>query len=219
MKCCRILILLSAMNMALVFQAWAEEPEAALQNSRYKLGMTIAEAQKLMSKEYLPSTTGQFVDDENPEPTGQEAEKEVRYILRVPDEGLHLFFNWNERLIGIRDLTKRKQKEPPPKIIAGAGHEKAVRDAVLFFLENTPPKLLRPWILDSKDSLQKKEFVYDAEKRLYLCDAWEVNLTKRTATIKSETEMLDGVLAEVDGVLRITDTKIWKIIPRPASLK
>lgn len=217
MKRFRFLILVLMTNLALL-HALAEEPEVT-QNSRYKLGMTIEEAQKLMSKEYLPSTTGRLVDDMNPAPTGQEAEKEVRYILRVTDEGLHLFFNWNDRLIGIRDLTKRKQKEPPPKIIAGAEHEKAVRDAVLFFLENTPPNLVRPWILNSKDGLQKKEFVYDAEKRLYICDGWEVSLAKRTATIKSETEMLDGVLSEVDGALRITDSKIWKIIPRPASLK
>lgn len=215
----RFLILLTALNLVLAIHSRAEEPEAPPANSRYKIGMTMDDARKLMSKPYRTSTSG-IVYEDGDGPTHEEREKDDRYGIRVEDEGLYLYFNWNHRLIRIRDVTKKKQEPPPaPKMISGAGHEKAVRDAVLFFLENTPPKLLRPWILDSKDSLQKKEFVYDAEKRLYLCDAWEVNLTKRTATIKSETEMLDGVLAEVDGVLRITDTKIWKIIPRPASLK
>lgn len=206
-------------NLAFVFLACAEEPATAFQNSRYKSGMTIEEAQNLMSKKYVPATTGQLVDDENPAPTGKDAEDEVRYVLRVDDEAVHLYFNWNRRLIGIRDLTKKENRALPPKAIAGEGRHKEVKDAVLFFLENTPRDLLRPWILASKETVQRKVVFYDAEKRIYHCDAWEVNLAKRTATIKNETEMLDATIVEVDGVLKITDIKFWKIIPRPESLK
>lgn len=72
--------------------------------SKYKIGMSMADARKLMSKEYKARSSGLLVDDEFPL-TNEDREKHERWKIHVEDEGVALYFNANNKLLRIRRVT------------------------------------------------------------------------------------------------------------------